>query len=531
MSTSRAAKAPDVTLLAAAQAAGGQSSAGPSPWPAALQAYEQWRRWPAQALDVLEQPEMGAALWQQLEREALRVGLWLLDTAQRVQVPMPEHGSDARDPAPIALHAQPAPPAVASAFAPTLPIPVVAQRAPVAPSTAPDEQATEPLLRAAGEPAPVTVTSAVAAKLQAKLSGTQLPPAAQPHRLAAAHDEALDAVRKRIGYMTHKLATVVELRSEVGTLRSAIKALQDNLWRPLQTGDRPLVLGWLAARVQYVVVRERSLHDDASAKQAQELRAALVALQGSEKLGIINGLGKNHKARHGTWPEDMRYFEKAVDARLGRAQPPVTKDNVDELVRRLRQERATLSVDAFRARVQALLDAGLPHADKRWLTLVEDRLGDLERQGAQAKVARAVSGLLADQEGSTPSDDCPQLQDWPGLAVTRGKRVLIAGGDGREERRRVLKTAFGFEELDWAELPKGNTRKLDSLAEAIRCERYDYCIVLQPFCSHALSGKIWDACSRTKAMPLLASSYGVRSLQAAFDRFLPRAQPLAAQAT
>jgi hypothetical protein len=93
------------------------------------------------------------------------------------------------------------------------------------------------------------------------------------------------------------------------------------------------------------------------------------------------------------------------------------------------------------------------------------------------------------------------------LALTRGRRALIAGGQGsREEQRRSLEEALQFSSLDWETIERGRASPLQRMAERIRGGTYDFVFFLAAFTSHK-GTVVVDAC-REAGVPLVYLNRG-----------------------
>ncbi len=116
-------------------------------------------------------------------------------------------------------------------------------------------------------------------------------------------------------------------------------------------------------------------------------------------------------------------------------------------------------------------------------------------------------------------DDDPDLDPaWPILAIVRGRRALIVGGDPREPNRERLQRLLGLDALDWP--PIDGPRKVASLAERVRKGTYDLVLILVPFIAHAESEPIVEAAKSAGAAFALADGYGVAAVRLALERFL-----------
>ena len=221
------------------------------------------------------------------------------------------------------------------------------------------------------------------------------------------------------------------------------------------------------------------------------------------------------------WLDDARTIQLELKEELGidRAPPPF---NADDAFRRLRADIDTLTPAQLRERLTLMLDNKVADTEKRFVGLLDSRLPDLADDPKLRRLLRRVSDALDDDD----RDDEPVLvaidPNWPGLQHTRGKRAVIVGGDGREERRPQIRDAFQFAELEWPDVPKGAPGKVASLVEQVRGKRYDIVICLQRFISHGVTDQLFGL-DVPGVRVVLAKGYGVQQVRAALDRYLPRA--------
>jgi len=139
------------------------------------------------------------------------------------------------------------------------------------------------------------------------------------------------------------------------------------------------------------------------------------------------------------------------------------------------------------------------------------------RKAAKAKAAEAD----ADDAGV----DSSELADWAYLPRVRGLRVVLLGGEVREERRAALEEAFGFGSLEW--VPTDRPRLLASLAERAARGTVDF-ILATKFVRH----KETDAIARAAETPLLTlrHGYGVTAVRQAFEEWFARGDERAGKA-
>lgn len=71
-------------------------------------------------------------------------------------------------------------------------------------------------------------------------------------------------------------------------------------------------------------------------------------------------------------------------------------------------------------------------------------------------VARAIAGLRGREHGESPEGDGDRYSDAVGRVrdMVRGRRMVIVGGERREEAAARIRSAFELSELEWVELPE-----------------------------------------------------------------------------
>ena len=137
----------------------------------------------------------------------------------------------------------------------------------------------------------------------------------------------------------------------------------------------------------------------------------------------------------------------------------------------------------------------------------------------------AVAVVHALEEAQHDDDDGQEgaavSPSWPLLERTRGQRLLLVGGDGRDERIPIIRRAFGLESVEWADLPKNAPRGKEALVARIRGGRFDFVVCLQRFISHELTDAVFGLEVEGVRM-MLAQGYGIGQLRRCFERFLGR---------
>jgi hypothetical protein len=134
---------------------------------------------------------------------------------------------------------------------------------------------------------------------------------------------------------------------------------------------------------------------------------------------------------------------------------------------------------------------------------------------APKKASKAkVRGAEEDEEDDAPEEE---LGDWPYRDRARGLRVVVLGGEVREERRAALEQAFQFGSLEW--VPTDRPRLVASLAE--RAERGSVDVILMTkFASHGGSTVI----QKSSKAPFLTMrhGYGVATVRQVLEEYFAR---------
>jgi hypothetical protein len=109
------------------------------------------------------------------------------------------------------------------------------------------------------------------------------------------------------------------------------------------------------------------------------------------------------------------------------------------------------------------------------------------------------------------------LTSWPFADRVRGLRVVLFGGEVREERRVALERAFKFASLDW--VPRDRPRLVASLAERSSRGTVDFVLVTK-FVSHQETATIQRG---NAPMLTMRHGYGVATVRQVFEEYFSRA--------
>jgi hypothetical protein len=244
------------------------------------------------------------------------------------------------------------------------------------------------------------------------------------------------------------------------------------------------------AALAYVAARLRQLQDEVPGLTTEvhagieRLFPALTRYSETERPGFVYGLSRAHRPRGASWLDDAgrawRELPGAVgdtpQAALAAVEAVLERDGDSDELRAAVLVAWETNDAAVRA---ALCDRLVGHSDrlqgKKALKTLRSHLQDREKADADAtEAADAVS---------------PIPEDWAWSPLTKGARVLLAGGDRPAVTRR-LNAAFGFAGI--THVTGHQIRKVQSAAEQVK--GVDLVIVIVRFLSHRASGIVIDAC-------------------------------------
>lgn len=368
---------------------------------------------------------------------------------------------------------------------------------------------------------PVDVDAEKLRRIQEALTGANAAKPGDDVRVVQAR--ALASLRDTLGGAPAELQARSGVLALLGHIEAAL--FKDKAWRDLSPADRPLLLEAVAARVRAIQAADLpAMHlrhaDDAAERCNRAMRALRKLTDGTPMKRQAHGLAQKHLPAGASWLADARKIDAELAELAGVRDHQPAKINPDDEFRQLREKMAQLDAPALRQRTARLLDGGVGPADKRWVRLLEARLGDLGDDKQFRKLRRAVATALTEQDAETEESTATVIEpSWPGFAATAGKRAVIVGGDGRQDRVPLLQAAFRFAQLEWPTIPKNAPRATGTLVEKVRGGAYDIVIVLQKFISHSVTDSLFEI-DVAGTTVVLARGYGVQQVRAGLERFL-----------
>ena len=421
------------------------------------------------------------------------VGLWNEDPTPRVTVTVPTACPTAVEP-PVAEPPKVEPPAVEipKAEPPVVEPPKV--EVPVA----------EPPV---AEPPKVEITSDVLERLSESLtSGRALLEEEKYEPPFEMLEEAVQAFGPAPQTVTD-LSCVTECSRMIGIARDLL-----DKWATLPSVYNLLLTGWLTARVRHVqsLVAARGL-DRSWMIQVESAIRHLSAHSKATRPGFVYGLALDHQPQYGTWFADAAVWEKNVLEALTSIQPP-PPPSLDDRLRILTEKVRDQAEISFVAEVKSLIRDGLSATDPRLVNLARPFALSLD-----GKPLAPLRKAIRDAVEVDAEEDEATSNNWPSLPKTKGKRVVIVGGDPRPDRAEKLKATFEFATLEW--LDGSTVRKVQPLVTRMKNGSVDLVLVLRAFNSHRLTDAIFAADAPTCQI-VLTDGYGVTQVRLGLERFL-----------
>ncbi len=146
-----------------------------------------------------------------------------------------------------------------------------------------------------------------------------------------------------------------------------------------------------------------------------------------------------------------------------------------------------------------------------------DPLPDLSRPDRRRKTRPHDADVAGQPEVER---DGPIPSDWKWFGHTRGKRVLIIGGEGKQRDIDRIQSAFEIAQLDWPPTAH-RSRYLGQLPERIRNGALDLVIIL-PWSRHSVNEAIEPVLDRSGISKVRVDiGYGISAIRRSIERWLP----------
>lgn len=259
--------------------------------------------------------------------------------------------------------------------------------------------------------------------------------------------------------------------------------------------------------------------DDEPQRRLRRLFGELVGLSRQYEPGYIEAFRQDFTADWERWIADARSAAtRAAHARERSEGAEMRRARLETRERRQSEEReklfALLSSDAATPDAIRQLVAGFGREAVNNEDVLEALLprAALFEEGSEFRSLRRNLARLMRSE--RPVDGEPAV-----LAMTRGRRAVIAGGEPREHARAALGRAFEFSTLEWLESGDAPAARAE---ERIRGGSVDLVILLRSFVGHSVADRLFGA-GKESGVPvvLVESGYGVTRVAAALRERIP----------
>lgn len=180
--------------------------------------------------------------------------------------------------------------------------------------------------------------------------------------------------------------------------------------------------------------------------------------------------------------------------------------------------------DEHRDRFYAILDTAV-----KSLGMSDPQLLELLRPHADLLTGNPYRGLRRNLDRPDPEIarqeeiDAQREQHAALRAVTRGRKVVMIGGDVREEKRRALRQVFEFDDLEWVPYESARPAQIKSLEQRVRNHGMDLILILKEFVGHHVSESLRPLCEEHGIPCLMVEhGYGTQQVAEALRRGLHR---------
>lgn len=341
-----------------------------------------------------------------------------------------------------------------------------------------------------------------------------------------ARHSALVRALERVGPPVD-VKTPAMFTAEVDRLaRSAEHAYE---WNILQTVNQRTILGLCVAKARHLQDEaSQSIRSEASQLRLEQVFPTLTRYSATERPGYVHGLSRRHRPEGApTWyGVALRYWtqlaplagmtpEEAEEA----TPDPNPERSLDRLRHRL---EPGLSAEQTQEAFVEALEGGLRSNDPRLVRIAAPWIDALVDEPRLKQLRRAVreSELLDEEEEDEEEISPPPIpEDWPWLFFTHGRRIVVVGGDAREEAAQRIEEAFGAKSVEWESDCMG--RRLDAVTERIKNKSVDLIIFLARFGTHRAQGQLLDACKEAEVpFVRIERGYGVTQIRLAIENSL-----------
>jgi hypothetical protein len=309
------------------------------------------------------------------------------------------------------------------------------------------------------------------------------------------------------------------------------RAIRDcDRWRVFPKDLQRALIGLMASRL-------RRLQDERGVNtlRIEESFSRLSAFSKREQPGYVIGLSRHHRPMRGSWDEDSESYWDRLAACLPEEVAPEARPNLEKMLSELESLSAECSAapspeiaEAVAAQLRRTLreglKSGLSSRDPRLVRVLAPHQELLDSPDFRS-LRRAIRTAEEEEEHTGEGAEPELPEDWRWWARTRGRNVVIVGGDPREPNRLRIKEAFRMAELDW-ETAEFKRNSLQTVRDRVRAGKVDLVIILGAFVGHDADDVILPACrDRGVDWVHVDKGYGIVRIRHAIERFLDPSPP------
>lgn len=346
----------------------------------------------------------------------------------------------------------------------------------------------------------------------------------------------------------HQLDVLATPILEANRFNAVVVGVQDMVqytdqWAILDQNTQRALVGLVAAVARHL--QDETDLDSSALLPLNSIFSRLTAFSATYRPGFVRGLTRSHGPYNDTWMADIRQWYRELThtdttaaPRVWTSKPadppPAVEDDEDE-PEPLNPERSLSALrhlldadepdrDLVCKAAMVCIDAGVRPTDPRLLRMLGMHLELLTKEPSLKNLRKAIRESQKEAEEEARKDNSTPPSDWPYWAYTRGKRLLILGGDVRNTTTNRLQKVFGFSEILWE--TGHQTRRVQAAVTQVSAGSIDMVLFLARFVSHAAWDVAVPACKAAKVpFVLVESGYGTAQIRAAMEQTLSGFSP------
>ncbi len=248
--------------------------------------------------------------------------------------------------------------------------------------------------------------------------------------------------------------------TDLGTLDAHIAQLHHTPWSAVAGVHRHLHI---------LVYRLKALQERAGSESVGHTIQSIHHLNKDRSFGYIYGLRLDDEPRYtADWDAEA---DHALTEGLEPTKPKTNPDHTIQCF--LKLDLQTKPIDEIVAHLDVVFKAGVAHDDPRLVNALLDRYNELKGHAKLKRLRNAIKKQLQRSKSKARKQEGP-ARDWPLWHLTRGRSVVIIGGDSRPKVRDRIKNAFGFASVEW---PENDAKMQARVAERLKHGTVDLVLI------------------------------------------------------